>query len=184
MATVHAAEHTFHDAVTFESTISSAGALTIDSGGLTVTAGGITVTAGGETITAGNLVVTAGNITATAGTITAGAALVATTTATAAYFIQTTADVTTTDSAYALVAGVTGVNCVSTGAGGPYAITLGNNAVGHVCHIYASAINTGTFTVATAEGTTTLDATHESVTVRYNGTAWRVIGYHGTTGPV
>lgn len=100
------------------------------------------------------------------------------------HMVSTTAEVDVDDADYTLAEGV-GVVKAHTAGADDRTITLGsNNAAGHTVQIYASSIaGGGTFAIASAEGTTTLDATDEAVTYRYNGTDWRVVGYHGTTGP-
>lgn len=173
----------FEGAVTFAGGTTQAGALTISSGGIDVTGdstidGVLSIGSTPITLTDNTTKLTVDKTIEVAGQVLTTGAVVAT------YTAETTAQATVADAIYTVAEGVHVVNVSSSGAGGPYAITLGsNNSVNHIVCVYCSAYDTSAFTIASAEGTTTLDAANESATFIYTGSAWRVIGYHGTTGP-
>lgn len=118
-----------------------------------------------------------GNVAVT-GTLTASSTIQGT------RLIATTAAAAVSQAIYTVAAGVQVVNCTSTGAGGPFAITLGtNNSVNHRVTVRCAAYNTAAFAIASVEGTTTLDAANESASFIYDGTNWICTGFVGTTGP-
>lgn len=180
MTTKHNGKHVFTGEVELESTLAQTGNQTI-TGNLSVS--GTTTT--GSPLTIGTLTLTDNTTKLTCSSaIEATGQLLASGLASCTYLVETTAAVSVADTTYTVAGGVHIVNCSSTGAGGPYAITLGaNNGVNHTVTVYCSAYDTSSFTIASAEGTTTLDAADESATFIYTGSEWRCISFLGTTGP-
>lgn len=100
--------------------------------------------------------------------------------------VQTTAAATLADGAIvsSVAEGVRQVYVSTTGAGGPYALSLGaNNAVNHEVFVKMTAYDTSSVTIVSSAGTTTLDAAGEWIRYIYDGTNWHHTGFGGTTGP-
>ena len=103
------------------------------------------------------------------------------------HVVQTTAAVSLANGAIvaSVAEGVQQVYVSTSGAGGPYALTLGaNNAVNHEVFVKMTAHDTSAVTIASAGAqSTTLDAAGEWIRFIYDGTNWHTTGFGGTTGP-
>lgn len=176
MTTKHHGKHVFAGEVELESTLAQTGNQTI-TGNLSVS-GTASIGTTPITLTDNTTKLTCSTAFEATGQLLASGLVSCT------YVVETTAAVSVADTTYTVAGGVHIVNCSSSGAGGPYAITLGaNNGVNHTVTVYCSAFDTSTFTIASAEGTTTLGAANESATFIYTGSEWRCICFTGTTGP-
>lgn len=109
----------------------------------------------------------------------------ATQAASVSYLVETISAASSSQAAYVLGAGVRTVTLATTGAGGPFAITLGGtgtNGLNHLVTFVMTAYNTSAYTLACLQGTITFDAVGESATLRqYSNGNWTIVALHGAT---